>query len=153
MSYQANSAEEIAAGLSPLLKKTLQDLKKEVKKEMMDELDEVKKLVKEEGKTGLVQEHDGMKLSISTLTTKVAEVMKLGQSTMGAAALVNDNLKAAGIVMKEDPLLRIDIPEALLQINSKLNDPGAASFALPLSTRIGSGAKNNYHLFIFFCRW
>ena len=110
---------------------------------MMDELDKVKKLVKEEGKTGLVQEHDGMKSSISTLTTKVAEVMKLGQSTMGAAALVNDNLKAAGIIMKEDPLLRIDIPEALLQINSKLNDPEAASSALPLSTRVGLGAKNN----------
>ena len=142
-SYQANSAEEIAAGLSPLLKKTLQDLKKEVKKEMMDELAEVKMLVKEEGRTGLVQELDGMKSSISTLNTKLAEVMKLGQSTMGAAALLNDNLKAVGIVRQEDPLTQVDIPKVLMQINSKLNDPEAASPALPLSTGVGLGAKNN----------
>ena len=110
---------------------------------MLDELDEVKKLVKEEGKTGLVQELAGIKSSISTLTTKMAEVMKLEQSTMGAAALVNDNLKAAGIVMKKYPLLQVDIPEVLLQINSKLNGPEAASSTFPLSTRMGLRAKIN----------
>ena len=41
--------------------------------------------------------------------------------------------------MKEDPLSQVDIPEVLLQIQSKLNGPEAASSA-PL---MGLGAKTN----------
>ena len=138
LAYQANSAEQIAAGLAPTLKNTLQELKREAKKEMLQEIGELK----EEGK----QELAGIKSSIATLTIKVDEVMKLGQSTMGAAALVNENLKAAGIVVKEDPLAQVDIPGALLKITSKLNSPEAASSlssSLPLSSRVGLGAKIN----------
>ena len=150
-SYQANSAEDIAAGLSPALKNSLCEIKKEMMKEVKIEVDEVKKLVREEGKDVLTQELAGIKSSISILTTKVSEVLKLGQSTMGAAALANDNLKASGIVMKEDPLSQVDIPEVLLQINSKLNGldnamPDKGGLALnnrPQPSNFSSSALDN----------
>ena len=47
-SYQANSAEGIAAGLSPTLKKAVGEVKKDMKKEIRDELEDMKKVVVEE---------------------------------------------------------------------------------------------------------
>ena len=96
----------------------------------------------EGGKAAVIQELAGIKSSISTLTTKVNELVKLGQSTMGAAALVSDNLKASGIVVQEDPLLQVDIPGVLLQINSKLNDCEAATSARTPLDREGLAVKD-----------
>ena len=132
-SYQANSAEDIAEGLSPALGKAVGDMKKNMRKEIRDELEEVKKVVMEEGKAALTLELAGVKSSISVLSAKVAELAKLAQSTMGAAALINDSLKASGIVVKEDPLAQVDIPEVLLQVNSKLTTPALpGEVGLPL---------------------
>ena len=123
-SYQADSAEDIAEALSPALKKAVGDVRKEMKKEIREELEEMKKVMAEEARTS-TQELAGIKSSLSTLSTKVVELGHLGQSTMGAAALINESLKASGIVVKEDPLSQVDIPEVLLQVNSKLNDPAS----------------------------
>ena len=67
-SFQVNSAEDIAEGLSPALKKDVG----EIKKEIGDELKEMKKVVVEEGRTTLAQELAGVKSSLSILSAKVA---------------------------------------------------------------------------------
>ena len=124
-SYQASSAVDIAEGLSPALKKAVGEMKKDMRKEIRDELEDMKKEVVEEGKTALAQELAAVKSSLSILSVKVAELAQLGQSTMGAAALINESLKASGIMIKEDPLSQVDIPEVLLQISSNLNAPAS----------------------------
>ena len=67
-SFQVNCAEDIAEGLSPALKKDVG----EIKKEIGDELKEMKKVVVEEGRTTLAQELAGVKSSLSILSAKVA---------------------------------------------------------------------------------
>ena len=63
-SFQVNSAEDIAEGLSPALKKAVGEIKKEIG-------DELKKVVAK-GRTTLVQELAGVKSSLSILAAKVA---------------------------------------------------------------------------------
>ena len=130
LSSKKSSAEDIASELNPSIKKGMVDIKDIVRKEVRGEVEEIKSAVKE-CQAALSQELAVIKSSVSFLSSSTSAVKgqlndlaKLGQSTMGAAMMVNDNLVSSGIV-KNDPASQINIPGLLLQINAKLNNANA----------------------------
>ena len=118
--FQESSAEDIAKGLLPKIKGSVSSSVTEAQKVGMKE---VKKDI--EVLTNLVMENmgadsgeggAGIRASVARLSGNVTDLNLASQRIMGAVLAIDQKLSASGILVKEDPLMQVDIPEVLLQI-------------------------------------
>ena len=95
--FHESSAEDVAKSLMPSLKAGLGDIKKQMVDAMKEQMDQIKGLVKEEGKSALGTEIAGLKSSIASLATKAGDNFRLTQTSLGQISLISSDLTAAGL--------------------------------------------------------
>ena len=142
---EEQAATSIIKGLEPALKKAVSNLRVDWRKEVREELDQMRTRLEEEINRLFTKENASTKstlasfnATISTVASDVSSVAAdvsslagdistlthLGQSNFGAAVLMNKKLDACGVVVNPNPDLQVDIPKVLLSINSKLVGEG-----------------------------
>ena len=109
-----NAASDIVPGLLPAFKETMQEVQRDLKNSVKEEMDSIKILLKEEGRTAMTPELAAIRSAIAT-----AENSKILRDVMGATWSIDTNLSSLGMRKGEgSSAVCVDIPATLVRIEN-----------------------------------
>ena len=122
--FLQGEARDISESLKRAFDDSKKDIIKSLKQEVTDSITSMTNKNLEQTNKNLEQTNS----SLANLAAKMIDLNLSSKKIMEATTIVDQKLSASGLVLKDNDLEQVDVPEVLLQINKKVN---GTPFAFP----------------------